>query len=482
MAIENSIQKINVLAVDDNQDALLMLESILELNGYSVQTASNGEEAFYQAQVKPPSIILLDVMMPQVDGYELTKRLKSHSTLRHVPVILVSASDSLSDIVAGLDHGADDYVTKPYRPEELLARLRAALRLRELSLELRDSEARNSLLLSQLHDQPSDYRLVGSSVALRNVIEMIDLVAPTNSAVLITGQSGTGKELAARTIHLQSNRAERPFIARNCAAFPESLVESEIFGHSRGSFTGAFREQKGVFELADGGTLFLDEIAEMQPNIQAKLLRVLQDGMVTRVGSGAERQVDVRIIAATNRNLRKMVEAGSFREDLFYRLNVIQIAMPSLETRREDIPLIAQHILSQLSRERGREFQFSQEVLCHFTHYSWPGNVRELRNEIERLVILAGERNLLDINLLSPHVVDANSQILPLENAGEGALRRGILRTALEDLERVLIRDALKAANGNRSLAAKQLGMSRSNLISKLRQYRLIENDPAPML
>ena len=468
-----------VLAVDDNADSLYALERMLVHSGYRVLAASSGQEALRLAREERPAIVLLDIMMPEMDGYEVTEQLKSDPELRFIPVILLSAKDSLADIVVGLDRGADGYVSKPFRPEELLARLRAALRLRSVYQELRISEEKNRSLIKQISGGYKFDGLIGDSQPMRNVFSLIEKVSRADSPVLIFGPSGTGKELVARAIHYSSPRSRAPFIAKNCAAFSEHLLESELFGHMRGAFTGAFRDQKGLFEAADKGTLFLDEIGEMSPGAQAKLLRVLQEGTISLVGSTAEKQVDVRVIAATHRDIQKMVDDGRFREDLYYRLNVVSINLPPLAERRSDIPLLVKHFLARFADSTGgRSKTVSPEVMKLLQGYSWRGNVRELENEIERLLILSGDEPVLGVEALSSRIAAGQDSGHP---AGEGGTagtsdsttesRSSSMKDAVSKVEKKAIIEALQANNGNKSQAAKQLGISRSNLIAKVKEY-----------
>jgi DNA-binding NtrC family response regulator len=459
-----------VLAVDDNADSLYALERMLVHDGYKVLSASSGEEALKLARQERPAIILLDIMMPGMDGYQVTEQLKSDPVLRFIPVILLSAKDSLSDIVVGLDRGADGYVSKPFRPEELLARLRAALRLRSIYQELQLTQEANRSLIRQISGGYKFDGLIGESPAMRAVFSLIEKVSRVDSPVLIFGQSGTGKELVARAIHYSSPRSRAPFIAKNCAAFSEHLLESELFGHMRGAFTGAFRDQKGLFEAADKGTLFLDEIGEMSLGAQAKLLRVLQEGTISLVGSTAEKRVDVRVIAATHRDIQKMVDEGRFREDLYYRLNVVSIVLPSLADRRTDISLLVNHFLSRYADSTGsRPKAVSAEAMKMLESHSWRGNVRELENEVERMLILSGEDSVLGPESLSTRITStATTRQSPAPSQEQLALK-----DLVAEVERQAIINALRASNGNKSQAAKQLGISRSNLISKVKDYSI---------
>lgn len=469
-----------VLAVDDNDDALYALEQVLVLNGFEVVTASGGEEAFEKARSTRPDVILLDVMMPRINGYQVTKRLKEDKELRFIPVILLTARDSLDDIVLGLENGADGYVAKPYRPEELVARVKAALRLKAVYEQLQSSEHRNEELLEQISSPYNFTNIIGNSPAMTQIIKLLEKVVQVDSPVLITGPSGTGKELVARAIHFNSRRKVQPFIPVNCAALQESLLESELFGHTRGAFTGAVRDKAGLFQAANKGTLFLDEVGEMAQSVQAKLLRVLQEGTFLPVGSTTEQHSDVRIVAATNRDLQKMVDQGTFREDLYYRLNVINISLPPLHERREDIMPIVNHLLGKLSEQRHTKTRIvSPEAATFLMEYSWRGNVRELQNEIERMLILGQEDEELGVELLSSRIREAvqgrpadiedGTPLSPLAFASN----QKTLKEAVMQLERAMIRSALMRTGGNKSTAAKELGISRSSLITKVQEYGL---------
>ena len=458
-----------ILAVDDNADALYALEQVLLHNGFRVITADSGEQALKRAKADHPAVVLLDVMMPKMDGYQVTMRLKADPELKFTPVILLTAKDSLDDIISGLERGADGYIIKPFRPEELVARLRAALRLRAVYEELRVAENRNVDLLEQLSSPYNFSNIIGRSPAMKQVISLLEKVVHVDSPVLISGPSGTGKELVARAIHFNSKRKVGPFIAINCAALNESLLESELFGHVRGAFTGAIKDKAGLFQAADKGTLFLDEVGEMPPSLQAKLLRVLQEGTFIPVGSTAERHSDTRILAATNRDLVQMIETGQFREDLYYRLNVINIVLPPLHERREDIMPIVDNLLSKLSVKRQTKTKnLSPETASLLTEYKWRGNVRELENEVERMLILGQDDSVLGPELLSSRIREGGGEeISAFSTSGK------TLKQAVEQLERKMIKETLTRLGGNKSGAAKELGISRSNLIAKVQQYDL---------
>ncbi len=462
-----------ILAVDDNPDALYALERILAHNGYRVLTAGSAEEALEKAKIGKPSLLLLDVGLPGMSGFELTAKLKSDPDLKYTPVILVSANDALDSIIEGLERGADDYVTKPYKAEELLARLRAALRLKALYGRLERTETENKRLRSEIKSSYDFSNIVGDSDKMQDVFALLEKVAAADTPVLITGQTGSGKELAARAVHYSSPRADGPFIAKNCAAINENLLESELFGHVKGAFTGAVKDHKGLFEAADGGTLFLDEIGEMPAGLQAKLLRVLQEGSFMPVGSTSEKRADVRIVAATNRDLSAMIEEGSFREDLFYRLNVVGVELPPLKDRRDDIPLLAEHFLEKICARRGlTQRTLSEDALKALVGYDWRGNVRELENEIERMLIVCGDETMIGLQHVSPRILSFSGS----SSASDAV--NGSLKEAVEQVEREVILATLQRLNWNKSSTAKELDMSRSSLIAKIKQYGFEQSVP----
>jgi DNA-binding NtrC family response regulator len=422
-----------ILVVEDTQASLRLLADILTKQGYRVRPASDGSLARKSVAAKAPDLILLDVNMPGMDGYEVCRRLKAEEQSRRIPIIFISAFSETDQKVKGFDAGGVDYITKPFEPEEVLARVRTQLRLREAeeallnarnSLEtrvqertaelqasnqaLRESEEKtrrafeeierlkaqleleNTYLQEEVKEAKEFGDIIGKSPALRQLIHRVETVARTDANVLILGETGTGKELVAREIHKHSRRCERPLIRVNCASIPRELYESEFFGHARGAFTGALRDRAGRFEAANGGTLLLDEVGEIPLELQSKFLRVLQEGQYERVGEERTRNVDVRIIAATNRNLQMEVQAGRFRQDLYYRLNVFPVEVAPLRKRKEDIPLLAAHFLDKAARKlKVRPARLTQAHLAQLQGYDWPGNVRELQNRIERALILA---------------------------------------------------------------------------------------------
>ena len=367
----------SVLVVDDEDAIVSSLSSILQDEGYEVSVAKSGVEALKIYTTDPPDLMLLDIWMPEMDGLETLRRIKE--LVPTAQVMMMSGHGSIETAVKAIKLGAYDYIEKPLSLENVTLRVKHALeqyRLEEENRSLRTKVQRK-------------FELVGQSPVMQQLRQLIDTAGPTNSRVLIGGENGTGKELVARAIHLRSARADRPFVAVNCAAIPETLIESELFGHEKGSFTGATSMKRGQFEQADGGTLFLDEIADMSLNTQAKVLRALQEQQFTRVGGTKLMKVDVRVLAASNKDLMKEIEKGVFREDLYYRLNVVPIVVPPLRERREDIPLLIRHFMKLHAEEQGlRVKEVTPEAMNVFQQYEWPGNIRELRNLIERLMIM----------------------------------------------------------------------------------------------
>ena len=460
-----------IVAADDNAEALFALTTLLQQEGYEVVTAENGSDAWELIEEHHPDVVILDVEMPGLKGYEVAEKVKAHPDIKYTPVILLTANAEADDIENGLRRGADDYVIKPFDRGELLARLGAALRIRALYRELQQERRRGDALQSRAEERFSFGKIVGRSPSMREVYDLIEKVKDSKVSVLITGESGSGKELVASAVHFNSQRKHKPFIAQNCSAFSESLLESELFGHVKGAFTGALRDKPGLFELADGGTLFLDEIGEMKPLLQAKLLRVLQDGTFTPVGATKPKKVDVRVVAATNRDLEAMIKDGGFREDLYYRLNVIRIKLPPLRERQVDIPALIESFIEKASKrdEKPRK-SFTPELIAALSAYRWPGNVRELENEVERLLLLSGEAQTVGAEFADPRLTGGGE-------VGADAPASGTLEDAVTSVERKLIASTLEKTKWNKSEAARVLGVSRSNLIEKVKHYGLEKDE-----
>jgi len=456
-----------ILAVDDNQEALFALEKLLSDEGFEVVTAQSGSETLDKLRSEEPDLVLLDVVMPAPDGYQVTAIAKADAELRYIPIVLLTSKDDLQDVIHGLSQGADDYIKKPFRREELLARVNAALRTRAVYSELKRTTEEKGRLEERVSEKFSYANIIGKSSAMRQVFEVAERVKNSALPVLILGESGTGKELIASALHYQSNRRGKAFVAQNCSAFSEELLESELFGHMKGAFSGAFRDKEGLFEVADGGTFFLDELGEMSLALQARLLRVLEDGCFMPVGSTKPKQVQVRVVAATNRDLSKLVAEGKFREDLYYRLNVVTIKLPALRERKEDIPALVEFFLKAIAKREGVIKTFSAEALQKMCDYGWPGNVRQLRNEIERAVLLSGEANEVPSSFFSAEVLGTTG------SDKIGPSRDGALGAAIEKIEREMILATLQRLSWNKSEAARELGISRSSLIAKVQAYNL---------
>jgi len=469
-----------ILVVDDTPANVKLLVDLLSVNGFDVIAAGSGGEGLERAAADSPDLVLLDVMMPDLDGFTVCERLKANEATRDAPVIFLTALYETLDKVRAFAAGGVDYLTKPFEPRELLARVNTHLALRRAQRELEDQNARlrdeieahqrSRAVIHCLEDEirtGHDFReIVGRSPNLARLLDQLALVAATESTVLILGETGTGKELVARAIHDRSPRRERPLVKVNCAALPRELVESELFGHEKGAFTGATQQRRGRFELADGGTLFLDEVGELPLEAQAKLLRVLQEQEFERVGGTRTLRADVRLIAATNRNLGARAEAGEFRPDLYYRLNVFPVTVPPLRERREDIaPLIA-HFLAKAARKLGRSFEgvapaFFERAQAH----DWPGNIRELENVVERAAILSRGSVLEAMDPFGATAAPARARA----DAPEPAVVTG----TLEDVERAHIERVLAATRwvieGPLGAAAR-LGLNPSTLRGRMRK------------
>jgi two-component system nitrogen regulation response regulator NtrX len=452
-----------ILIIDDESGVRASLGGILRDEGYEVQAEETGEAGLLLLEARRFDLLLLDVWLPGMDGLEALARVRTLDP--DLPVIVISGHGSIETAVKAVRMGAQDFVEKPLSLEKTLLVVKNTLRARRL-------EAENRSLKQQVEQR---YVMVGESPALQGLRSEIAQAAPSNGRVLIFGENGTGKELVARNIHQQSHRAGGPFVEVNCAAIPEDLIESELFGHARGAFTGALSSRKGKFELADGGTLFLDEVGDMTLKTQAKVLRALQEQKVEPVGSSASVSVDVRVIAATNKRLEEEIRRGTFREDLYFRLNVIPFQVPPLRERRSDIPLLARHFMIALAAEHGRRpKELSPEVLETLSGQPWPGNVRELRNAIERLVIMTpGDR--IELRHLPPSLLGATA----VAGAGAGSLpgtgqEFPSLADARDEFEKRYIWQKYQECAGNMSRTAEALQVERSNLYRKMKSFGLI--------
>jgi two-component system nitrogen regulation response regulator NtrX len=447
-----------ILVVDDEKNIRSSLEGILKDEGYRVRGAPTGEELLKQVAQTIPDLVILDVWLPGMDGLQaLTELKRLHPEL---PVIMISGHSTVETAVKATKLGAYDFIEKPLSLEKTVLAVRNALDRQRLEQE-------NRALRQTLEQR---YEIVGDSPAIQALRAQIESAAPSHGRVLIRGESGTGKELIARTIHRQSLRADKPFVEVNCAAIPDELIESELFGHERGAFTGATTKRRGKFELADGGTIFLDEVGDMSLKTQAKVLRVLQEQTFERVGGSETLTVDVRVIAASNKQLEEEIQKGSFREDLFYRLNVIPFEVPPLRERKEDIPLLATHFLRFFSEEYGKRVKnLSLEAMDLLLQHPWPGNVRELRNVIERMVIMVPQDVIQPFDIASS--LRARPGTAP-EAAPEQATEwDGTLREARDRFEREYILRRLAEAHWNITRTAERLGIERSNLHRKVKTY-----------
>ncbi len=442
------MKKVKVLIVDDEAIIRDALSDWLKDIGYQVFTAENGQKALNVIEKEKPGIMISDLVMPGMDGIELMKKAKAQQP--DIEVIIITAYASIPTAITAMKEGAYDYIEKPFCPE------RAELLVKKLA-EHRELIEENLSLRQKLEDRYRFENIIAKSSKMQRVIEVIKVVAKSNVTILITGESGTGKELVARAIHSQSDRSSKPFVAVSCAALPESLLESELFGHEKGSFTGAYAQKKGKFEFANGGTLFLDEIGEMSANIQVHLLRVLEEKEFTRVGGNEPIKVDVRVISATNKDLRRAIEKQEFREDLYYRLNVVNIELPPLRERKEDIPLLAEHFLHKFAAENRKEVtEFSPEVIESLLAYDWPGNIRELENSIERAIILSRDSSITTADL-------------PQENVS--LVSSASIGKNLKEVEKTHILNVLRETGENYSEAARILGVSRMTLYNKAKEY-----------
>ncbi len=465
------LKKYTVLIVDDEKNVRDLLKEILEEEDYTVFEADNGKKAVEAVSEKYPDCILLDVRMPVMDGMEAF--LKIREIAPDLPVIFLTAYGSSDIAIKAMKKGAYDYLTKPFDIEELKIKVKKAIELKELSASM------DGINFTKNYKQDE---IIGDSPQMQEVYKAIGRVADSDATVLIRGESGTGKELVAKAIYLHSNRRNKPFIVVNCAAIPENLLESELFGHEKGAFTDAISKHIGKFEQAKDGTIFLDEIGDMSLPLQAKLLRVLQEKTFERVGGHETLVSNARVLAATNRNLEKLVSEGKFREDLFYRLNVVTIHIPPLRERKEDIPLLVSYFISKYSRKYGKVIQgVSEEVMKTFMDYDWPGNVRELENAIARGVIISSVPLIMKEHLPPELLQKIGDEEKAKENKSQNNSGRDNdslepLPDAIAKLEKTMIIKALQKCNGNKTKAAKLLGISRKSLFNKIRDYKINVN------
>jgi DNA-binding NtrC family response regulator len=465
----------HILVIDDDPLIRNILEDFLHQKGFEVSVTGDGESAVSLIQEQRFDLFLVDLFLPGMSGMEVIKEVYSHHI--NIPSIVITGHGAIETAVEATKLGAYYYIQKPFIPEELFLNVQHALDDSKYKQE-------NFSLKRQLKQRYHFQGLIGSSQEMQKVYGLIKKISDTDATILIEGESGTGKELIAKTIHFNSSRAQQPFLPFNCAAIPKDLLESELFGHERGAFTGAFNTRIGRFERANGGTILLDEIGELHPSFQVKLLRVLQEREFERVGGSKTIKVDVRILAATNKNLEKETKAGNFREDLFYRLNVIPLQIPPLRERREDIPLLAEYFLSHFSKKRKRDnVRMVPEVLHLFSQYPWPGNVRELENLIERVVILSEDGLIVPRDLPErfqdiqgiprfevpePPFISAEAEreiLLPEQGVNMNGL--------VEEIEKSLIQQAIQKSKGVKSKAAELLGLKRTTLLEKMKKFEI---------
>jgi DNA-binding NtrC family response regulator len=453
-----------VLVVDDQRNMRATTAMVLRQAGHAVEEAEDGAAALERLQACSYDVVLTDLRMPNVDGMEVLRLVRQLAP--QTQVIVMTAYGTIEAAVEAMRRGAYDFLSKPFKEDELLLRVGKALELRRLVVE-------RDLLAAELRRQQTQEGIIGGSAPMREVKERVRRVAASDATVLITGESGTGKEVVARAVHLASRRGDKPFVPVNCAAITETLLESELFGHARGAFTGAARARRGLFEEASGGTLFIDEIGETSPGFQAKLLRALQDGEIRRVGESTPVQVDVRIIAATNQDLKRAIAERRFREDLFYRLNVVPVRIPPLRERREDIPLLAAHFLARYNARAGAAKVLSPEAMQKLGDHHWPGNVRELENMVEQAAALSvdAEIRAVDISL------EEGGPLPPTPDAeGDGRT----LAAAVEEAERRTVEAALARCEGDLARVARDLGVSATTLWRKMKRLGIPSRGAPP--
>jgi len=469
--------KTNILIIDDEVDLCQSLLELLEEEEYKVFIAHNGKEGLIKVKENLPDLVLLDIKMSGIDGIETLGRITAIN--KDILVIMLTAYQTVETAVKAMKLGAYDYISKPFNFEELKIIIKRALRARDLSQEVIS-------LRHQIREKYSFNNIIGKSDKVKEVLYKIEKVAPTSATVLIRGESGSGKELIAKTIHQYSPRRDRPFIAVDCASMPETLIESELFGHTKGAFTGAVAKRIGKFELAQAGTFFLDEIGNLPVNIQAKLLRVLQEGEINRIGEKYPIKIDVRVIIASNTNLEEEIKRGTFREDLYYRINVFSIILPTLRERKEDIPLLALHFLNQFNSIFGKKIKdISGESMKLLINYSWPGNVRELQNVIQQAIIMA--EDIILPEHLSFYIKENKVEAGPIptllsekdkNNFPDDFSLKNSINQLLRDTERRIILKALERTNWNKAEAARLLKINYKTLYLKAREYDLHPTNP----
>jgi len=464
----------SILVVDDEPIMQEILGDFLREEGYSIDIAGSGEEGVELAQKSSYDCAIVDLMMPGIDGIETMQKLREIDT--SLPVIMVTAFASVESAVEAMKRGAFEYITKPFKNDEVLVVLQKAIRTRQLELEVPQLKEEVKTLRKALKDKYSFENIVGKNRYMQEVYSLIEQAAPSRSTILIQGESGTGKELVAKAIHANSARSEEPFQVVNSGSMPSDLLESNLFGHVKGAFTGAVASKKGLFEVADGGSIFFDEISNIGLEVQAKLLRVIQEKEFMRVGSVDTLKVDVRLIAATNDDLKKMIGEGRFREDLYYRINVISITLPPLRNKVDDIPLLVQHFLDRYSEENGREdLIISDDALELLKGHAWPGNVRELQNAIERAVVLAPRGGGISADLIreyiDPVTFDSSTPLVTVPAEGLP------MKSVVTDFQKQLIIDALRKTHWVQKEAAKLLALKPTTLNEMIKRYGIREEN-----
>ncbi|GAA0178290.1 sigma-54 dependent transcriptional regulator [Clostridium sediminicola] len=444
-----------ILIADDEKNMVWAIKKALKNEQYTIITAANGEEAVEKVKSEEPNLVLLDLRMPKKDGMTALKEIKDIN--QNIPVIMITAHGTMESAIEAMKIGALDYISKPFDVEELKIYIRKALDIEGMKKKI-------EYLTEELKNNTGKV-IIGDSPKMKEVLQIVDRVAKSNASILITGESGTGKELIANAVHYNSDRSENPYIKVNCGVIPENLIESELFGHEKGAFTGAISKKLGKFERADGGTILLDEVGELSLATQVKLLRVLQEKEIERVGGSEVLKIDVRVLAATNRNLEKMIEEGTFREDLYYRLNVIPLELPPLRERKDDIPFLVQYFIAKYCKEMGRDLiELNEEAMHILIQYTWKGNIRELENVIERLVILSKGSCIMKEDLPKDmYLKEVESQDFILTDDGIN----------LEEVEKSLITQALVKTDNNRTKAAKLLGITRHTLLYRMEKYNI---------
>ena len=451
-----------ILVADDDASIRSLLKQLLSDEGYSVVEATTGNEVVEKVKDTNPDLVIMDVRMPELDGIEALSKLKVSSP--KTSVLIMTAFGSSNNAIRAMELGAFDYITKPFELDKISHTVKRVIEYRDLTSEVQ-------VLRDEISSLVQTERIVGNSPAMQEVYKTVGKVAKADATVLITGESGTGKELVAEALHYNSNRRSGPIVKVSCAALPETLLEAELFGHEKGSFTGAMTQRRGRFEMADKGTIFLDEIGEMSLPMQTKLLRVLQDRKIERVGSSLGIKVDIRIICATNKDLQRQVEQQKFRDDLFYRLNVINIHMPPLRDRKEDIPALVEHFLAKHRYSAtAQPAAISEEALKRLMEYDWPGNVRELENVVERAVVLSRGQIITSRELpFGDHETGDHEE----DGGDEVSVEKSFFKKSVAQFEKDLIMKALRDATGNRSKAAEMLGIYRRLLYAKIKEYGL---------